>query len=788
MLRWFRTKLSVMNPYLRNGLSVIGGLCLLFIVCVLVAPLPSPLFVRDYSHVITDADGHILRVFINQEEQWQFPPDASLKIPEKLETSVLLFEDRYFYYHPGINPISIVLAARDNWRQGRIVRGGSSITMQVARLMSPKKRTYIHKLKECFQALKMELFYSKKDILKAYLEHAPYGSNIVGFKAASLKYFDKYPEELSWAESALLAILPNAPGVLTPVKNRGLLKNKRDLLLKRLYRNGEMSEMEYRAAIHEFLPHTQYDFPFEATHLSRILKQQLPQQFAVKTTLDLNLQRQVQDIVHQHMSYYKSVGITNVAVLVADLETGKIRSYIGSQGFSDTVHQGQVDGVRAPRSSGSILKPFLYAAAIDEGILHPETIIQDVPTFYGSFSPSNPLKTYDGVVRMRTALVRSLNIPAVRTLNTYGLDSFYHLLKLGGVSTLFRESDAYGLPLILGGAEVTLWDVTSLYRSLGRGGVLSPLSVVETSDVGQVQGMSRRLFSPGASYQILDTLQNVNRPGIESYWKYYGGKWPLAWKTGTSYGQRDAWAVGVNPEWVIGVWVGDFGGEENKNLSGSKFAGPLLFDIFNELPKVERKKWFSMVYDDFREVLLCAETGYVSGPNCVKEYDELVPKFSKPLGVCSYHETLTVSRDTDYQVCSSCWVQGDYESVKHLVYPPNVMQYMFNSGQPLPKIPDHNPLCSESPVRRSLEIRYPKPNARLFVPKDIGNARQKITFDVAHMQPEKTVHWYLDDHYLGQTNHTHKLSTILKPGHHNLTVVDEDGMYKSVTFESVQDN
>lgn len=441
--------------------------------------IPVPRFADDYSTVVLDADGEILQAFLNKNQQWCMPPDPSLEIPDKLKTAVLEYEDRWFQWHPGFNPAAAVRALTQNIRSGGVESGASTITMQVARLARPKPRTIPNKLFETIQAMKLESIYSKKRILRMYLDHAPYGRNVVGIKAASLRFFNKTPERLSWAEAAALAVLPNGPGLIAPGVRTEFLREKRDDLLLRLLRRNRINRGAYDLSLIEPVPSESKPFVSHAPHLARRLQSTLPSgNFTIRTTIKKDLQAAVEGLVAEHAGRMRTLGIRNAAALAVETRSGKVRAYVGSQDFFDR-QDGQVDGVIAPRSPGSLLKPFLYAMAMDQGILLPQTRLKDVPTFYGAFSPANASQKYDGLVTVKDALIRSLNVPAVRILHTMGVDPFHHFLKAAGVRTLFRSPEEYGLPLILGGAEVTAWDMAVLFRGLGNGGRFLPLKILE---------------------------------------------------------------------------------------------------------------------------------------------------------------------------------------------------------------------------------------------------------------------------------------------------------------------
>ena len=736
-------------------------------------PLPRPLFPADYSTVVLDEEGGVLRAFLNGNEQWCFPPRQDLDIPQKLKTAVLLFEDRSFYSHPGVRPLSLLRALYQNASKGQVVSGASTITMQVSRLMRPKARTYLNKALEILQALKIELHYTKEETLGAYLDHAPYGGNIVGYQAASLRYFCKAPGQLTWGEAATLAVLPNAPGLVSPVADPDRLRARRNRLLARLRDEGEIDAETHRLARQEEVPRGARPFRMVAPHLARRLKAR-EGDGTIRTTILRAVQERAEGLVARHVAYLNRLGIRNGAVLVAETQSGKVRAYVGSQDFSDADAQGQVDGVMAARSSGSLLKPFLYALCMDEGIVLPQTLVRDVPSYYGAFSPSNADGKFSGLVQAQEGLIRSLNVPAVRLLKTYGVYPFYCFLEAAGISTLFRPADGYGLPLVIGGAEVTPWDMAVLFRGLGNGGRFRPLQVLAgPSGRRDVGGMP--LISPGACDLTLNVLRDLKRPGAEHYWQQYQNPWPLAWKTGTSYGQRDAWAVGVSPQWTVAVWVGNFDGQGNANLTGSGCAGPLLYDVFNALPKDAWLSWFERPDACLAPVEICLDTGFRAGPACGRRSVADAPLHMTPLPVCPYHRNVFVTLDGVHQVCSLCWQPGGYVRVSRLVYPADVTQYLRRRGQMIGAAPSHSPGCPAQQGGQMVQILYPQENAHLWMPRDFDGSRQQVALRAAHREHRRVLFWYLDHRFIGSSQGRHVKAAGVGGGWHVVEVVDEAG-------------
>jgi len=743
-----------------------------------VTPLPSPLFLGDYSTLILDEEGEYLRIFLNSNEQWCFPPSEE-PIPEKLVKAVILYEDKRFFYHPGVDPIAVIRAIIQNAKSSERLSGASTITMQVARISRPKERTILNKLLEMVQAVKLEIRYSKEDILRIYFAHAPYGGNIIGYKAACLRYWGKEPDELTWAEAAALAVLPNSPSLINPVAGQEQFKEKRDNLLKKLLDEGVIDEETFELSLMESVPGGQVPFPVHAPHLARRMENIFPGRM-VRTTINRDIQTLAEELAREHAANLQRYGTDNVAVLIAETRTGKVRAYVGSQDFFDDERLGKVDGVIAPRSTGSILKPFLYALAMDEAIILPDSRIKDIPTYYGSFSPYNADMEFRGLVTARSALINSLNVPAVRLLYTYGIYEFYSFLQVAGMTTLFRTPDDYGLPLILGGAEGRIWDLVALYRGLGNSGDFSGLIVLE----GDSLEPGNRLISPGACYLVLEILKELKRPGSEYYWHQFSNQWPIAWKTGTSYGHRDALAIGVSPQWTIGVWAGNFSGEGNPNLMGSRSAGTLLFSIFNSLPKNPKLAWFKKPTLDLTEVELCAESGYLAKPECEHKIIRDSPRTVKTLKICPYHRTLFLNDDETYQVCSMCWETGEYREVDRLVYPPEVVQYLKERGQSFRAVPPHNPDCPTLSFDNPIEIIYPVEGSRILVPRDITGEYQKVIAKAAYSVEKSELYWYLDDDFIGATLDRHTMPIALETGRHTVSITDSEGHTKRVNFRA----
>ncbi|WP_370520428.1 penicillin-binding protein 1C [Mangrovimonas sp. CR14] len=758
-------------------IAVILGLIVAYAFC-----LPTTLFKEPTSTVITSKEGILMGAKIASDGQWRFP--ASDSVPNKFKTCILQFEDEYFYNHPGFNPISIIKALKENLSNGEIKRGGSTITQQVIRLSRKgQPRTYFEKVKELILATRLELRCSKDDILSMYSSNAPFGGNVVGLEAASWRYFHRNSSDLSWAESATLAVLPNAPSLIYPGKNQTQLLKKRNALLKKLKEEDIIDEITYELALAEELPQKPFALPQKAPHL--LQKMALEQTGKrVVTSLNYALQNQVNGIVKNHYNQLRQNEIYNAGVLVLDVHTRKVLCYVGNTP-TDKAHQKDVDVIDKPRSTGSVLKPFLFSAMLDSGELLSQSLVADIPTQFGSYVPENFNKEFDGAVPANEALSRSLNVPSVRMLKEFGLEKFYRTLNMLHLKDLKYGPDHYGLSLILGGSESNLWDLCKSYAALSS----TVNHYTETSseyyskefcepilfqnqevDFGTLSS-SKTLFDAGSIYLTLESLKEVNRPVGNENWEFYDDSKQIAWKTGTSFGFRDAWAIGTNKDYVVGVWVGNADGEGRPGLVGIQAAAPLMFDVFDLLPQ---STWFSIPFDELQEVEICEQSGFRASPNCEtvnKEWVQISGLKTKP---CPYHVLVHLDQEERFQVNSSCEFLGDIKSKPWFVLPP-LMAYYYKRKNPfykeLPKLRED--CVGES--KPSMAFIYPKANNQIFLPKDFDGQTNELILKISHSKPEFRVFWYLDNQFIGQTKDIHELAVLPSFGKHTITVIDEIG-------------
>lgn len=756
--------------------------------------LPEKLFNDPYSTVLEDNKGVLLCASIAQDGQWRFP--ELHEVPDKFVTALVAYEDKRFFNHPGVDFLSMGRALKQNISEGRIVSGGSTLDMQVIRLHRKETgRTVLEKLIESVLATRLQFRYSKNEILSLYASHAPFGGNVVGLEAACWRYFGREPKDLSWAEAAMLAVLPNAPALIHLSKNRDKLTVKRNKLLFRLKENRTIDSLTYELSVTEPIPDEPLPLPRMARHLLlRISADGLAQQ-KIKSTLDIELQERVEQIVDDHYQRLKGNEIHNACALVLDVETGNVIAYAGNVN-SGAVHGYDVDLIAAPRSTGSILKPFLYAAMLDDGKILSKTLLPDIPTVINGFAPKNFTKEYDGAVPADKALIRSLNVPAVYLLREYRYERFHELLKNIGLHSLNRPADHYGLALILGGAEGTVWDVTGMYASMARtlnhyfkypgknrydkNDFHAPVYRAQSGKDTVVEESS--WLSAAAIYQTLDVLKEVYRPGEETGWRYFTSSKKIAWKTGTSFGFRDGWAVGVTPQYAVGVWVGNADGEGRPGLTGTEAASPIMFDIFSQL---NGNAWFSKPLPEMIQVVTCAKSGQLYGQFCETPDTVFINKQGQVSGVCVFHKSIHVTADKKFRVHSDCESLSKIVHQNWFVLPP-VQEYYYKAKNITYKtLPPFRTDCQPLQSVVSMDLIYPKPNTRIFIPRDLDGKPESVIFELAHRNAATTVYWHVDGEFIGSTKQVHHMALNPSQGKHTLTLVDDSGETLERDFEVI---
>ena len=761
--------------------------------------LPVPKFDASYSVQLNAKDGTLLAARIASDGQWRFPEKAikERRYP-KFEKCLLTFEDRYFHQHFGINPVSLMHAVQYNYKQDHKRRGGSTITMQLARMLSNgNSRTYWNKTKEMLVALHLEVNLSKQELLNSYINHAPFGGNVVGLEAAAWRYYGRSPKELSWAENALLAVLPNSPGLLYPGKGQELLTKKRNRLLDQLQELGEIDETTCRLSKLESIPVKPLPLPKNGQHaLNSAIHTSKKERFLYESNLDFVLQNRTQQVVNEALKDLEANKVYNAAAIIVEVKTGKILSYVGNANTS-VKHGNKVDVIRSLRSTGSVLKPFLYARALDNGNILPSSLMADVPTYYAGYSPKNYYLNFDGAVRANEALSRSLNVPFVRLLQEYRVELFYDHLKRLGMTSLNQPPDHYGLSLILGGAEISLFDLATMYAGMARvlnnfGENLSysnsdyfPSMLIGDSIDNYSNNRSETtapLLSAAAIYHTFQTLTAVRRPNSETGWKSFANSRKIAWKTGTSFGNKDAWAVGITPEYIVGVWTGNADGEGRTGLTGVNSAAPILFKLFDFLPK---SSWFDPPYDELKEVVLCKQSGWIAGAFCNEHDTTQMLKTANSKLLCPYHRLLHLSPDLKHQLRKDCAPGQQLIHQPWFVLPP-VQEWYFRQHSPLyQQQPPFHPSCKNND-HHPMTFAYPKNSNRVYIPKELDGTKGRVIFELVHRFSDSKVFWHLDGAYLGLTEGTHKMAIDALPGTHEIVVVDENGKEVVKSFEVLE--
>ncbi|AJD03997.1 penicillin-binding protein 1C [Campylobacter lari CCUG 22395] len=702
------------------------------------------LFKGAYSKVLLDKNKEILSVFLDANEQWHLESDF---IPQKLKSAVILYEDKNFYSHYGVDFLALIRAFKNNLFSSKR-SGASTISMQTIKLLEQNKRTYFNKFNEIIKAFALESAYEKDEILKLYLNNAPYGGNLVGVASAGLFYFEKDLKDLTWSEAALLAVLPNNPGLINLEKNKDKLLKKRNVLLDRLFEKGYFSKDILTLAKAEKLPSFKARKNL-APHLARRL---LADKEKIISSIDKKIQIKFEEKAKEYSYKLQQKGIKNLAILLADTKTNKALTYVGSNDFYDFASFGQVDGVIAKRSVGSTLKPLLFAFAIDEGLIVPESLMLDVPTYFSNFAPQNANKKYHGFVSAKESLQKSLNIPFVGLLAEYGYEKFFYKLKdvLDFEDENFKK---YGLSLILGTKELSLEDMVKIYLGLGNYGNFKELLYEENAFTKE----DKKLISDGASFLTLQTLKDLDRVGL----RQYDFNTIISWKTGTSYGRKDAWAIGASPKYTLGVWVGNFNGEANANLYGVSIAGELFFELLSLLDGVNLE--FEKP-SDLVSIKIENQTGY--------RYDYkfgfkevLYPQSANVLRTSPFLKEVFMYKNKEVDSLDENFLHAKKKIILNL--PSNAQAFFAKEKQNLQS------------SSQNLKIIYPLNNLNIILPKDL-KYQQKLLIKLINPKKEK-LFWYLNQELIFEGKEE-LLPLDLKKGKYTLNIISENGVSDFVKF------
>jgi penicillin-binding protein 1C len=791
-------KISVIKKSLKSAVVVVLAAVVIFL---FYFSLPNPLFKSPTSFVIEDDKGELLSAAIAKDGQWRFP--VSEEVPEKFAKCIIAFEDRRFYYHPGFDPIALARAIKQNLIRRKVVSGGSTLTMQVIRLSRKKPRTFWQKSMEIILAMRLELSYSKKEILALYTGNAPFGTNVVGLDAAAWRYYGRSPQQLSWGEMATLAVLPNSPSLVHPGRNREKLIKKRNDLLDRLADQKVIDRTTATLAKLEPVPDKPLPLPQFAPHLLDRFKADFNKlnvpATRIQTTLKANLQNSVTGILKRYHHQFKANGINNVAALVLEVETGNALAYVGNvYEPQDPEMESHVDMIPALRSPGSTLKPLLYASMMADGQILPNTLVPDIPTQIGGYTPQNFDLGYDGAIPASKALSRSLNIPAVKMLQQYKYERFHQQLKKLGMTSLNKPADFYGLSLILGGSETSMWELSGIYAGMARtlNQYTKPLKsdsvsqyhppnylLHNTKKEEASSSITSSLGSRGAGsiFFTFQAMQEVMRPGEELLWQQFSSSQKIAWKTGTSFGFRDGWAIGLTPQYVVCVWVGNADGEGRPGLTGIETAAPILFDIFDLLPK---GKWFDTPFNSLISTEICRQSGFKAGSNCPDKDTLYIPISGLKSVICPYHQLVHLNASQNFRVTSQCESPENMIHQPWFILPPAMEYYYKVRHRDYKILPPFSPACfDEQDAYRPMDLIYPKNNAKVYIPIEIDGKRGKAVFNAAHRDPKAKIFWHLDNEYISTTVEFHQLALSPPAGRHVITLLDEKGNRLVQNFE-----
>ncbi|MEM7297322.1 MAG: penicillin-binding protein 1C, partial [Bacteroidota bacterium] len=728
----------------------------------------------NYSVLVLDDQEDILHAYLSDDDKWRLYLEEE-EITEEMESAILFKEDQYFYRHPGVNPISIIRAFIQNVSSGKRKSGASTITMQLARLLNPKERTYGNKLIEMFNALQLERRYSKKEILRLYLNLLPYGGNIEGIKSASHIYFGKDPDLLSLSQVAGLVVIPNRPSSLSINKDDEPINEAKNQWLKRFKLGNVFEHRLIDIALIEKIEPKRRNLPRNAPHLSRRLLNETDQHI-IQTHIWLEKQKQVEELARSHIDRLKYLNVTNAAVIVVENSTGKIISYAGSANFYSEEDAGQVDGIQAIRSPGSTLKPLLYALHYDKGTLTPKRRLTDVRMNFGGYEPENFDNTFNGWISSEEALQRSLNVPAVYLLNGYGIPEFIQTLTKLDFSSVERSKNKLGLSMILGGCGATLEELAGLYVSFANAGQHTKLSYFVNGDSISSE---KEIISEQAAYILTENLTEVTRPDFPDSWKDNPNRPKIAWKTGTSFGRRDAWSIGYNKEYTVGVWAGNFSGEGAPELSGVGVAAPLLFDVFNVISKVSTYDWYSRPKGVDRR-WVCDETGHSPNTFCRNlVVDQAIKGVTVPK-LCEHLKPVLIAKDSSESYCTTCITHvKDFKQAFYPQHTADMLDYFQSEKISYIKEPDHYPFCERVYPGQGLEIVSPVDKLEYFV--EAGDEKQ-IKLQARAPSNSNKFYWYINDVFYKSATREEDVYFTPKEGKVKISCSDDRGRNKDISI------
>jgi penicillin-binding protein 1C len=754
-------------------LAVVEGLGWLVARC-----LPTTYLLNrpGFSQAFYSQEEKLLRLSLSSDEKYRLFLSLDQVSPNFI-AAVLAQEDRWFYYHPGINPYALLRGAVLTYFEGHRT-GGSTISMQLARIRyGIVSRTFVGKLKQMFLALFLERLYSKSELLEAYINLASFGGNIEGVGAASLIYLNRSAASLSIPESVYLAVIPESPTRRSPTRQQNYLQQAAERLWLRLPESQRSSQKDFKIMS---LAGRVKDLPKVAMHFTNQLAAAYPFKNQIVTSLNFEQQKTLEKQVAAYISRNSKFGLTNASAMLLDCQSNAIRAYVGSANFWDNKIQGQVDGIRARRSPGSALKPFIYALAIEHGIIHPGTILKDLNFSRAAYNPENYEKDFVGPISATDALVRSRNIPAVRLLNSIGPEGYIEFLKQAEIAQL-RSAEYYGLALALGGVEVRPDEVARLYCSLNNQGKLSPInrlkSQLETTQT------SKLLFSPESAFLVKEMLKENDPPPSFLNSRARVKDLRIAWKTGTSFGFRDAWAAGLPGRYALVVWLGNFDGRGAPALIGRDSAGVLFFKIIEALSANEALTEAPVSKElNVKKVAVCAVSGDLPSSSCTRKHQSWYLPGKSPVKVCQIHRTIAVDSETGLATCSRSKSKG--VSTVFEVWPSDMQELFLKAGIKFKRPPQYGPECLGIDLAgQAPEIVSPQSK----VTYNLEAERKEIPLIAVTDADVTTLTWYDGDLKLAQVKAGQTWFWPASVGQHRISAIDDRGRVTSLEVQITTD-
>lgn len=770
---------------------------ILFILAVLgyvFSPRPELKTFTTYSTAIFDRSGELLKLTLAQDDRYRLYQRLDQISPDFIQAT-LVYEDKKFYQHFGVDFPALINAFWSTYiLSGRRV-GASTITMQVARLRWNMNTTNISgKLKQIFRAIQLSRHYSKQQILEAYFNMASYGGNIEGIGAASLIYFNKQPNQLSLPEALTLAVIPQNPNKRNPVSEKGYktLLVARENLFQRWVSSFPKDRVKQKYFQLPLSIRAAKNLPKIAPHFTQFLlnRKSAWSHGNINSTLDKVQQIKLEKIIKDYISSKSIIGINNASAVLLNYETMEVEAMVGSADFYNDKLFGQVNGTTAKRSPGSTLKPFVYALAIDEGLIHPMSLLKDSPIRYGGFTPENYDKQFVGPILAKDALLRSRNVPAVTLQSRLKQLSFYDFLVNAGVSGL-KSKDFYGLALALGGAELTMMELIRLYSVLANQGILREIITQKNNpqifDAQPKQG--KKILSAEASFLLLDMLKDNPAPDALDINMNYLAKNDIAWKTGTSWAYRDAWAIGISGSYVLAVWIGNFNGKGNNAFVGRTATGPLLFSAFDAL--VENKNWtvdkvFRSKNLNLKKIEVCANTGDLYEKYCPSlELAWFIPGIS-PIKASNIYRSISINKATGLRACYNR--PGETENKVFEFWPSDFLRIFNQAGILLKTPPKYDPKCDlnqKSNSGQSPVIRSPQSQIEYVIRSEVVDGNY-IPFSATVDSDVESLFWFVNGKFVGSAKQGTAFIWHASNGKHSVRVVDDSGRAASKVISVIQ--